>query len=284
MYLRKIKFHKNVVFDSNREDQTAKFNVKSKTVTYEDRRKPIYDGDRRFGGGRQIGYEMKTVVEKTFVIFKKNLEINFKNLTVIVGDNGCGKTSLAKNLKPPKGADSMLSSFLGEDPEELKKKAYAKWLSTEKRDLTFEATPESIIVGQEIHKNSFVDGLARGKMTLNGYEVNSLFDMQQSSNGENTLDYISELHRCIKNSLIVLDEPETSLSIKSQMKVARQIQELAMHNQVIVITHSPYIMRITDEVYDFEAKKYIPVKRYIKKQEKYGRAHILPQPAEGNPE
>lgn len=73
-----------------------------------------------------------------------------------------------------------------------------------------------------------------------------------------------------KNSIIFLDEPETSLSIRSQHDIARMITQCATerHCQLIIATHSPIIMRSAKEVLSLEHKKWMPTEEFIETQMK----------------
>ena len=87
--------------------------------------------------------------------------------------------------------------------------------------------------------------------------------MNEFSNGENIIDYINQLSS-VEDSLIVLDEPETSLSLESQIKIREKLIEISKKNQLIIITHSPVIMSLSDKIYDFNKKKYISTKDHLK--------------------
>lgn len=259
MFIKKIKFNADVIFESTREDQKFKFKIKKRTYMEENRRKPIYDGDRRTNK-----YEKVKVVEKTFTIFPKDFEVSFKgNLTIIVGDNGYGKSSLVRYLKPPDV--SKLFSF-DKTKEELIKDAFQKYVNNKENSIYFERNPKYFVIEQNLHKNSFVEE-QRDKVNkdISAMNVANLWDMQTDSNGENMIDFINSI-KMIENCLIVLDEPETSLSIKSQYKIRKILEDLSKNNQIIIITHSPIFMNICEEVYDFETKQYTPTYTYILSQ------------------
>lgn len=277
MFLKSIHFKQNIVFESNRDSQEKMFKVKIKKYTTPDYRKPIYEtSESLISRNRSGNYEMKEVIERTFIIFKKDLLIEFEPITVIVGDNGCGKTSLVEYLKYPhekiKGA-SLTAAFINKSKEEVQKDIIKEWLDDKERKLTFIGSPHYIVAGNELHKSAFIDNAQKEmsektlNRTLKASSIASFFDMQEASNGENNLDFLFGLKE-ISNSLIILDEPETSLSIKSQFKIFNLLKELSQSNQIIIITHNENLMRLSDNVYDFEKKNYILTEKYINQQKK----------------
>jgi predicted ATPase len=265
MFLNNITFNSDVTFESTREDHKKKFKVKTKRYTTDNRRKPIYDKNARFG--RQIGYEKMKVVEKSFIIFNKELSIDFKPLTIIVGDNGCGKSSLLKYFKPPKLEVGL--NFSNKSDDEIIKERIAKWVSNKEYSLKFKANPQYFVIEQNVHKNSFINDYKKNHTDNSGYmkpqNIINMWDMQTDSNGESTIDFLNSL-KDIKDSFIVLDEPETSLSIKTQLKMRKLLNTISKNNQLIIVTHSPIFMELSNEVYDFELKSWVNTKNYLYNQ------------------
>lgn len=272
MFLDSITFHKDKIFDYKRENQKNFFKIKSRTYKEKNLRKPIYD--EKVSRYRPVGYEIETITEEIFTIFKKDLSIKFNhNLTVIVGDNGCGKTSLINELTPPK-KEQFYFSLNGKSKEKFEKDKIKNWLSNDIRTLTYIAQPNYYIVGKDLHKLEIIqqakddlrEAIDKPTKPKQGAEaLLSMWDKQTFSNGENNLDFINSLQG-ITNGLIILDEPETSLSIKSVKKLCKIIEQLSENNQLIVITHNEHIMRLINEVYDFENKRYINANDHIKQQ------------------
>ena len=268
MFLDKVIITKRVDFEQTRLSQDKMFKIKSKKLLVDDRSKPIRDNNYSFG--RIKGYKKKEIIENTFTIFRKGLEFNLKTLTVIVGENGSGKSTFLNFLKPPKihGLGRFMDKYNNE--EEYVKDQYIKWLTNEPRKLVFNKIPNNIFFDNNIHKVSRIDDIKNnGKETLSPQELLMLWDVQSFSNGETTIDMLNSI-KDLKNTLILLDEPETSLSISNQIKISKLLKTLSENNQVIVVTHSPYIIDSVDEVLSFDTRRYIKSKTYINKQKKIG--------------
>ena len=100
------------------------------------------------------------------------------------------------------------------------------------------------------------------KKDLDGMVINS-----HRSHGETILPMLRELVK-IKNHVILLDEPETSLSIRSQYKFANIIQKLVANgNQLFIATHSPIIMGFHGEVLSLEHKKWMSSDEFLLTQQ-----------------
>lgn len=119
----------------------------------------------------------------------------------------------------------------------------------EKQGLYFDSKRGGTILGDEI------------KM-----DVATAAAATMQSHGQSIFPLIRKATEGVKNSVILLDEPETALSIRSQHKIAKILIDLAQHNQIIVATHSPIIMAIADEVLSLEHRKWMKREEFVETQ------------------
>lgn len=99
------------------------------------------------------------------------------------------------------------------------------------------------------------------KMSIDDVIKNSF-----KSHGEALLPFFEGIKKK-KKQIVMIDEPETALSIKSINRVTRYLADIIQDNQVIMATHHPKFMRLAPEVYDMENKKYVETDHYIQSQE-----------------
>lgn len=263
-FIKSITFKKDIVLRTSREKHLKHLKVQSKTFTVDDRTKPKPLINRQHFSQR--AYEKKKVTHKYLTLFTAGTSIEFRPVTVIVGDNGSGKSTLLQYLKPPEFAKAL---WIGKDTSITEEERHAarvkEWLVNDETSIVFEQSPELIVIGNEIHKTQFIEAIGAGKTTLSAQDIVARWSMSEDSNGETTIDFINSLSK-LEGCLIVLDEPETSLSIKSQIKMRNLVKRLAAKNQIIVVTHSQYFMEMSKDVYDFEKKQWTSTKEYIKSQ------------------
>jgi predicted ATPase len=98
----------------------------------------------------------------------------------------------------------------------------------------------------------------------------ALRSIQESfeSHGEALLPYLLDLNELEGSRVIFLDEPETSLSIRSQYKVVKLINNLIdSGNQLFIATHSTILMEsFSENIYSMEHRKWMTYKNFIKSQ------------------
>ena len=96
---------------------------------------------------------------------------------------------------------------------------------------------------------------SRRKNTISRYINQRLAKTaQEQSNGENAFHYFVE--QITDDSLVLLDEPESSLSAMWQMELARFIQGAVreFHCQFIIASHSPFFLSMMGAlIYDLDA-------------------------------
>lgn len=179
-------------------------------------------------------------------LFKKGLNIEFKkDVNLIVGDNGTGKTQLFKIIKDK--LNNNVHSFSIDCSIDFDK---------ETEILIFDLV--NGLIKDIIKPNPFGDSRQ--------FNEDSLFKLNYSdkSHGEN-VKAILDFTQKFKDKTILLDEPESGLSIKSQIGLIEKIKELSKHNQLFIITHSKFLIDAFEEVYYFDEHKWLSKEKFYKK-------------------
>lgn len=184
--------------------------------------------------------------------------VNFtSNVTILVGDNGCGKSTFLKLLKNHLGLYQIgeavkKSSLAILDVSLVLKKPkgyyfssedftmYIKQLEDNKKE-SYEALNE--IEHDYKNRSQFAKNLASMPHKRTLAEIDALHDKDLSlaSHGESYLSFFKS--RLKANQLMLLDEPETPLSFHHQLSLLYLLHEAVKDNcQIIIATHSPIIM------------------------------------------
>lgn len=173
--------------------------------------------------------------------FKKDTEFTFSSseprfeksgLNLIVGDNGCGKSTL-------------LELLINRQPRLEKREEILEYVVNEQSKiylLDFER--------QNPRKSSRIE---------HAYEAAMLF----MSHGESNNHLISTINKIEKGSIILLDEPDMSLSIRSINNLYKTLKENARTKQIICSVHNPLLISYVDEVLSLEHGKWISSKEFI---------------------
>lgn len=176
---------------------------------------------------------------------KKGFSINnLKNVTLIVGDQGCGKSSMLSLISENKGIDVELT-------EMGKQGVTTRYFDFEKDNpRTINPKFLSDPNGNDIRYGPIV--AIRSKWESHG-EVLIGFSIDGLNKGEN----------CI----FIFDEPESSLSVRNQYGLIKAIDKAVSNKcQVIIATHCLPLIQSQEEVYSMEHKKWMKSSEFIDTQ------------------
>jgi predicted ATPase len=185
---------------------------------------------------------------KTFVLFKNDFQIEFNaGVNIIVGENGSGKSTLLSLIKSTlKNEDNNYLVLTGD--------------TTSKTAIFFDGEEDNPItaIPKMINpaSNNFV-GLSA-----------QLWFAQEESHGESmlpVLDYI--LDNAKGGYSIFMDEPETALSLRNQIRLVNKIKQSAgeYKNQLFLCTHSLAIINEFETIYDMETRQWVDRRAYVSK-------------------
>jgi predicted ATPase len=172
-----------------------------------------------------------------------NFELHFeKSITIIVGENGIGKSTLLEGIAKLAGYDEAgggkgympvdHSGALDSNGGVLATAFRATWLPRITQGWFFRAESFFSVA-------RYLDAVAREVQQLGP-------DFLSRSHGEGFLRFFDE--RCRSQGIYLFDEPESALSPTSQiefLKLLRRMQQSRIC-QVIMATHSPLLMAMPD--------------------------------------
>lgn len=169
-------------------------------------------------------------------IFKRYDSFEIKPLTILAGDNGSGK-----------------STFLNEIVNKLK--------HPESKIITIEKD------GNKMDSWMFMD-FEKDNPRIRNYDggVFAVFSHFRS-HGETNMDVICNHLSEFKNKLVLLDEPDQALSIRSIIRLKSVIDKMIENGcQIIMAVHSETLMRLAGEVLNIECKKWMNFQEFIEFQ------------------
>lgn len=168
------------------------------------------------------------------------VEIEFQSpLTLLVGENGCGKTTILEAIAArcgirPNGGGS-----------------YEEW--EDERDETAISQAVSVDTGFSRPRGLFMRADKLSIMAADISDRRGTYRMSHSdewrrldeqSRGEGMLSLLGSHLEASNGSLYVLDEPESALSPMRQLSLLVMLDEIARdgRSQAIIATHSPILM------------------------------------------
>jgi len=210
---------------------------------------------------------MKIKIKKDFRNFKAGDEFDFSFIeelksVCIVGENGCGKSSLFHALRGLKN-DLRTESLFEND---------------------FRKLVENIEVEHTYNKIYYFDNVKdNGSDMMVAYDASNYlesggFYTRHKSHGESSLIYLSMFLEKLfpkinkeERTLVVLDEVDNGFSIKNMALYNNIVMKLiAQYNcHVVVISHNPFLMHQNLLVYDFSKKELIRSVTFINQQTGY---------------
>lgn len=215
--------------------------------------------------------------------------IDFSPITIFCGGNGCGKSTLlnviAEKLSLTRTALFNATPFFGDYLNMCRAElAHKNSIPKESRIITSDDVFDFLLDVRRINQGIESDRQAlftewktyRG----DGFQMSSLADYDElkkrnkarhttrsayahrylpdelkgASNGESAYAYFTDKIR--DNALYLLDEPENSLSVQLQTKLAKFLEEsVRFYNcQLVISTHSPILLALKGaRIYDLDA-------------------------------
>jgi len=183
------------------------------------------------------------IIKDDHCYFDKGFEIkDLQNITLLVGDQGCGKSSLLGMLRKNEG---------------LSVKMYHN-NTVSSMFFDFEHMNPRVIPSHELANP---DGSSRL------FGVGEKLLSKWKSHGETLKYYSVDNLRRMKDSVVLFDEPESSLSLRSQYELIKSCNIAIENNcQLIIATHCLPLIASQEQVYSMEHKEWMKSKDFIKTQ------------------
>ncbi len=227
----------------------------------------------------------------------------FTPITILYGDNGCGKSSLLNIIAQKIGAKGFetyaygqryIQKFVdecrfdtGTDDFGHRIGIPARSLYLKSEDVLYEIKK---IQQRDILERDLLYKQGKGlklKSTLQATLENIQFAQEKYSNGETAMKMIIDILE--PDSLYLLDEPEVSLSPQNQVRLAEEMNHCAhfLGCQFIIATHSPFMLgTLQAKIYylnsdEIEEKKWYELKNvryfyeFFEKNKKYFNGDVM---------
>ena len=177
--------------------------------------------------------------------FKKGQKFEFRYVTAIVGDQGCGKSTLLKGLQ-----------------------AQDKFLNIQLTPLGLKGVNSYYFDAEHMNPRTTDPNLytkANGEDKGIGYAGSILSRFK--SHGEVLKVYTVDCLKKAKDSVVLLDEPESGLSLRNQYKLWVEIKAASERGcQVILATHSLVIIQSVEDVLSLEHGKWMKSDDFVNTQ------------------
>lgn len=178
---------------------------------------------------------------------KKGKVIELKPITLLIGEQGCGKSSLLDFLRENNNTSI---DIIMED--------------------NFTDTVSSFFFDTEKMnpRLSSLDNYSTPNGTSSGIGIASALMSHFQSHGEVLREFTVNRVQEAKDCVMLLDEPEAALSIKNQYLLAERIINNKNNVQFIIATHCIPLFELVGYAYDLEHYKWVTFNDYIRKIKK----------------
>ena len=202
-----------------------------------------------------------------FQLFPKDFEIVFKNdCSIIVGENGSGKSTMIHHIKDYIGTPRKKGSFMTDDEHKdfiKRNRENSSIVLDTQKELTYKNC-----VFFDGEKDNPILSIPKMVNPLDSKTYNPLIAKliytQEESHGESMIPILDFILNKLKNTVIFIDEPETALSLPMQLKLAGWLKESVKRgNKLIVSTHSMCIIMQFNEIYDMESRSWVNKDDYL---------------------
>lgn len=191
-------------------------------------------------------YVTKITIKQAYRCFSANFEIVPEQLTLLVGDQGSGKSSLLELLNQYDRNRAIIDIELTEEAE--KNGVQTFYFDTEKNN------PRVV----DPMKYTNIDGTNRG-IGLGG-----ALQTRYQSHGEVLQYFTVEPLARAKDCVVFIDEPEVGLSLRNQYKLVRSIRTALDNNcQLFVSTHCLPVISAFDNVYSMEHRRWMSSNDFV---------------------
>ena len=170
----------------------------------------------------------------------------FPGVNLLVGDQGCGKSSLLTAIRN-------CGSKLSRGDRGYSEKKQAELVTTGvSKTYTFDFERDNY------RTKGYFDGSI-------GFHISAMYQ----SHGE-VNNCLLEALGVVENSVCFIDEPDMALSIRSVLRLAEILKDLAKPekgNQVIAAVHNPFLIAEFEQVLSLEHRRWMTSEEFIAAQQ-----------------
>lgn len=157
--------------------------------------------------------------------FKTGDILTFKKITLLVGDNGCGKSTILQVIQ----------------------------------------RSNKVSVDADISQLIFLDYEKHNPRIKNRIDSAMDIMVQRASHGEVVRKITRDIPKIKEDFVALMDEPDIALSLRGAKELIDLIKNFPENGQFIASIHHPWIIEAFPEVLDLEEKKWVKSTEYLNK-------------------